>query len=115
MSKLTRLFVYGSLAPGEKNHHQMDGMTGVWEPATIRGQLGICEWGEYKGYPAIIPDPYGDEIKGQLFTSPDLPDHWKRLDIFEGEFYKRVDILVALPDKTQILSQIYRILPPSRN
>ena len=40
-----RLAVYGTLAPGEPNHHQMDGMTGEWIPGVVRGRLFMVGWG----------------------------------------------------------------------
>ena len=35
-------------------------------------------------------DPLGDLVDVHLFESPELPEHWDRLDEFEGSGYKRV-------------------------
>ena len=96
MSVEHRLCVYGSLAPGKSNHHQMDGMTGAWTPGTARGHLHNVGWGADQGFTGLTPDPAGPEAAIQLFTSPDLPAHWARLDAFEGEDYRRVEIEVTV-------------------
>jgi len=107
------LFVYGTLAPGQSNHHIMDGMTGDWRPGHTYGHIGKCEWGEYKGFPAFTPDKNGQKITGQIFTSKDLPKHWARLDEFEGIAYKRVIIEAFLEGGQKEFCNIYKVLPPN--
>jgi hypothetical protein len=46
----------------------------------------------------------------QLFTSEDLPDHWERLDAFEGDEYERVVVDVDLGTYT-VQAQIYALKP----
>ena len=46
-------------------------------------------WGAAMGYPGLILDDATDEIAVQILTSHDLPDHWARLDAFEGPGYRR--------------------------
>lgn len=41
-------------------------------------------------YPALKWCPEGADIDAWIFRSPDLPDHWKRLDEFEGLEYRRI-------------------------
>lgn len=91
-----RLFVYGTLAPGEPNEHVLADLPGTWTAATIRGRLYPEGWGAALGYPALVPDPDGEEIQGQLFQSPQLHAHWRRLDEFEGTAYRRVRSLVQV-------------------
>ena len=86
----TRLATYGTLQPGRSNHHQMDGMSGVWEPGEVHGRLLPQGWGAALGYPGLILDPAGPPVAVQIFESDDLPAHWARLDAFEGEGYRRV-------------------------
>ena len=86
----TRLAVYGSLAPGEVNHHQLAGLKGVWRRGTVRGNRIDRGWGSGLGFPALILDPAGPAVDVQVFESPDLPAHWARLDEFEGDGYRRV-------------------------
>ena len=35
-------------------------------------------------------DPLGPSVEVDLFESTDLPEHWARLDEFEGSGYRRV-------------------------
>ena len=86
-------------------------MTGVWSPAYTYGYIDKCDRGEYRGYPAFTPDKNGEKITGLLFISADLPNHWARLDEFEGIHYKRVIIEAFLEDSQKELCNIYQILP----
>ena len=47
-------------------------------------------WGSALGFPGLILDPQGPAVDVHLFESSDLPDHWPRLDEFEGPGYRRV-------------------------
>jgi gamma-glutamylcyclotransferase (GGCT)/AIG2-like uncharacterized protein YtfP len=58
------------------------------------------------GYPALVLDPAGPTVAVQVFTSSDLPDHWDRLDAFEGAGYRRVAITVQTHVGT-VRSSIY--------
>jgi gamma-glutamylcyclotransferase (GGCT)/AIG2-like uncharacterized protein YtfP len=92
-----RLAVYGSLAPGEPNHHVIEAIRGAWTIGFVRGQREESGWGSGLGYPAITWKPDGDPVPVKLLTSPDLPLHWRRLDSFEGAEYVR--ILVPVEDE----------------
>ncbi len=92
-----RLAVYGSLAPGEPNHSVIEGIRGVWTDGFVRGRLKRTGWGSGIGYPAISWDPEGDRVRVKMLVSPELPEHWKRLDEFEGAEYAR--ILLPVEDK----------------
>ena len=94
----TRLAVYGSLAPGEVNHHQLAGLTGSWRRGTVQGKRFESGWGSTLGFPGLILDPAGPAVDVQVFESPDLPDHWARLDEFEGPGYRRVVTKVRTAD-----------------
>ena len=96
----TRLAVYGSLAPGKANHHQLAELRGHWRQGTVRGRLVEAGWGTSLGFPGLVLDDDGDAVEVQLFESPDLPAHWPRLDAFEGPGYRRVTAPVALPGET---------------
>ena len=104
-----RLFVYGTLAPGRPNAHEMDGMVGTWEPAVARGDLLPDGWGAAAGYPAIVLDDDGPEVPGLVFSSDDLPAHWDRLDEFEGDGYDRVLTTVRLADGRQVRAFVYAL------
>lgn len=105
-----RLAVYGSLAPGRSNHDQLAGLAGEWQAGIVRGRLVASGWGAAQGYPGLHPDPFGPEASVLLFTSDDLPDHWPRLDAFEGAEYERVVIDVDLGTHT-VAAHIYALRP----
>ncbi len=94
----TRLAVYGTLAPGKSNHDQLDGLQGAWLNGVVRGRLIEHGWAARDGYPALVLDPRGPSVALQIFISPDLPDHWQRLDAFEGADYRRAPTMVEIGD-----------------
>ena len=63
---------------------------GTWRRGTVRGSLSAEGWGQTFGFPGLKLDPDGEVIEVQVLESADLPDHWDRLDAFEGEEYERV-------------------------
>ena len=92
---ICRFAVYGTLAPGRANHHQLSGLSGRWIEGTVRGQLLQEGWGAEFGCPGIVLDLDGPTVGVQLFESSDLPDHWTRLDEFEGSGYRRTVTAVS--------------------
>jgi gamma-glutamylcyclotransferase (GGCT)/AIG2-like uncharacterized protein YtfP len=84
-----RLATYGSLAPGRVNHNQVASLRGNWSTGTVRGNLHDAGWGSALGFPGLQLDPAGTPIDVHLFESDDLPQHWARLDEFEGPGYRR--------------------------
>ena len=59
------------------------------------------------GYPGIVLDNFGDEIKGYIFSSDMLDSRWNELDDFEGEEYKRILVKVKTKDKRTVEAYIY--------
>jgi gamma-glutamylcyclotransferase (GGCT)/AIG2-like uncharacterized protein YtfP len=104
-----QLFVYGTLAPGRPNEHILADVPGEWESATVIGTLHPEGWGAVAGYPGIVLDEQGGEVEGLLFTSENLPEHWARLDEFEGEGYERVLTRVKLRNGTTVDAYVYRL------
>lgn len=90
-----RLAVYGTLAPGRSNHHELGGLCGTWCAGTVRGHRVATGWGVAMGYPALALAMDGGDVGVELFESADLPDHWDRLDAFEGAEYRRTMVRVA--------------------
>jgi gamma-glutamylcyclotransferase (GGCT)/AIG2-like uncharacterized protein YtfP len=86
----TRLAVYGTLAPGRVNHRQISALAGNWQGGTVKGKLFPSGWGAALGFPGLILDPLGPSVQVDVFESTDLPEHWARLDEFEGSGYRRV-------------------------
>jgi len=108
-----RLATYGTLAPGRPNHHQLEGLIGRWLTGHVHGELIQEGWGADLGFPAMTIDPTGPVIEVHIFESTDLPQHWPRLDEFEGPGYERVPIDVHTPTG-ELRASIYALLrPPS--
>lgn len=104
----TRLATYGTLAPGRVNAHQLDALDGTWTQGTVRGILYAAGWGPDMGYSGITLDPAGDAVPVHLFTSQDLPEHWSRLDAFEGSGYVRVPVSVET-DAGAVVAYVYAL------
>jgi gamma-glutamylcyclotransferase (GGCT)/AIG2-like uncharacterized protein YtfP len=104
-----RLAVYGSLAPGKKNAWVLAGVAGTWTAGIVRGQLHPYGWGATEGYPAMTYDEAGTEIAVQVFESSELPQHWQRLDEFEGVQYVRTLVPIVLADGRNLLCNIYEL------
>ncbi|MBX9730032.1 MAG: gamma-glutamylcyclotransferase [Sphingomonas sp.] len=92
-----RLATYGSLAPGKLNHHQLAGLRGEWVTGTVKGILVDKGWGAALGFPALVLRDDAPRVSVHLFISPDLPNHWDRLDDFEGSQYRRSLVGVETP------------------
>ena len=104
---IQRLFVYGSLQPGGDNAHVLAGVAGDWAPATVRGRLLEAGWGAGIGYPGLLIDDDGEEVRGFVLTSTALDGEWDRLDKFEGSEYERVQSSVTLADGRQVTAFVY--------
>jgi gamma-glutamylcyclotransferase (GGCT)/AIG2-like uncharacterized protein YtfP len=98
MNAQCRLATYGTLGPGRSNYHQLSSLTGEWLRGSVRGDLYEDGWGAAQGFPGLVLNPAGKPVVVDLFLSNDLPDHWDRLDAFEGEEYHRVVAEVSTPD-----------------
>ncbi len=111
MDKQTRLAVYGSLAPGQINHHQLASLQGTWQWGEVIGALIPTGWGVGLGFPGLILDPLGEPQNVDLFESPDLPAHWARLDEFEGPDYQRTETTVKTA-QGKVTACIYVLAEP---
>lgn len=97
-----RLATYGSLRPGEANHHLVAELEGRWLEGTTRGLLAAAGWAAERGYPGLVWDPEGPEVPVQVLESPALPAHWERLDAFEGPSYLRILVPVATAEGARV-------------
>ena len=95
-----RLAVYGSLLPGENNHHRVAPLSGRWVDGTVEGTLHDRGWAARRGYPGFVPGSAGDRVAVKVLESPALPGAWDRLDAFEGETYRRILALVEMAPGT---------------
>jgi gamma-glutamylcyclotransferase (GGCT)/AIG2-like uncharacterized protein YtfP len=96
-----RLVVYGSLAPGEANHHVVAGLHGSWRPCVITGTIDV-----HDGYRIFRWEKDGARVDAQMLISSELPENWLRLDEFEGPDYRRVVIPAELEGK-RVLANVY--------
>ncbi len=104
-----RLFVYGTLGPGRPNEHVLTAIGGSWKAATITGTLRNEGWGAELGYPGIVLNEDGGEVKGFLFISDNLSAHWAALDQFESDAYKRVLAKVQVEDGSTVDAYVYTL------
>lgn len=103
------LFVYGTLCPGRENEEVLSCVGGEYEEATIRGIHYPDGWLEGFPYPGVTLDEQGEAIPGFIFTSPDLWQHWGRLDAFEGDHYERVRTIASTRDGRETPVFVYAI------
>src|SRR5688500_16068438 len=91
------LAVYGTLAPGQPNHHLVAPLGGEWTNGLVEGDLLHAGWGAPLGYPAFCPRTGGDAVAVQVLTTPALVEAWPSLDRFEGPEYRRILVPVFTP------------------
>ena len=108
---------YGRLTVGMHSHD----VRGTWTPGTVRGVPHASGVGAATGYPGVVlatpaatehPAAQIADVPAQLLVSVDLPDHWDRLDAFEGAGYRRVPGVVALEDDDAVRPAfVYELVP----
>ena len=103
----TRLAAYGTLAPGESNHAMLADVPGTWVAGTVQGVRFIAN-----GYPAFVPRPGHDLVPVHVLTSTALPEHWARLDAFEGADYRRILVPVSLGSGALLVANLYEYIAP---
>lgn len=96
------VFTYGSLMFPEV-WQRVTGRSAVGEPASLSGFEARCL--RDVSYPMLIPVP-GAETPGILYRSVD-PDALERLDLFEGEEYRRIRVTVAPRALCAVPAEVY--------
>ncbi len=83
---------YGTLGPGRPNHYKIEHIPGKWEKATINGKLEAKGWGADLGYYGYVKTntPENKDIEAFILFADELKKHWRFLDDFEGDEYKRI-------------------------
>lgn len=94
----TALAVYGTLAPGESNHHVLADIDGSWIDGRVRGHRYHGTWRGLTGYPALRLDENGPDVPVRVLVSDELERRWEQLDWFEGPGYRRRAVEVLAPD-----------------
>ena len=107
---MQKLFVYGSLGPGRVNEHMLRNIGGTWKKGFVWGKLYEEGWGAEMGFPGIRLDRKVEMIRGHIFYSNELEQHWAELDEFEGEAYQRIKTTIILEDsKEEVDAYIYSL------
>jgi len=104
------LAVYGSLAPGQSNHHHLAGVAGTWRHGWVEGVLYDRGWASDAGYPGIRLQPGGPRVDVYILESKTLVHHWGRLDVFEGDEYRRVPVEIHGLADQPVLGWIYELV-----
>ena len=63
------LAVYGTLAPGQPNHHIAAPLGGEWTDGLIEGDLLPMGWGADLGYPGFRPRVGGEAVAVQVLSA----------------------------------------------
>ena len=103
----TYLAVYGSLMPGKKNHQVVSGISGNWFGGYVEGDWYDSGWAKGIGYPGFRWRSGGSRVDVQVLHAPSLPNHWPRLDDFEGEDYHRILVPVYSLSGIQAVANLY--------
>jgi hypothetical protein len=64
------LALYGTLAPGQPNHHVVAPLGGEWTDGLIEGDLLPLGWGVALGYPGFRPRVGGEALAVQVLSAP---------------------------------------------
>ena len=111
MLPIERLFVYGTLQPGQPNEHELASISGEWSKAQVRGRLVDVGWGAYLGFPGLVIDASADWVAGHVLASATLHREWLRLDAFEGVGYERVVTTITLESGEEADAHVYVVRP----
>ncbi|MBI3791206.1 MAG: gamma-glutamylcyclotransferase [Gemmatimonadetes bacterium] len=105
-----RLAVYGSLAPGQPHHGQLAMLAGRWsDDGVVHGELLRDGWGATLGFPGLRWQWTGPPHPVQLLHSVHLPDHWTRLDQFEGGAYLRILVPIVRAGQVMTVANLYAL------
>lgn len=103
---MKNLFAYGTLMC-EDIMLEVSGCSLSCVSGILKGYSRRLVKGEH--YPAVMPDKSGI-VEGAVYR--DVPDSaWERLDRFEGEMYKRRDVIVELNNGKVLNAETYVIQP----
>ena len=98
---MEKLFVYGTLRPGEPNEYLLKKIGGSWKKGYVWGKLFAEGWGANMGYPGVRLEDKIEQVKGYVFYSDRLGEYWEELDDFEGPAYQRIKTTVILAEEDE--------------
>lgn len=107
---MQHLFAYGTLMCADILQ-AVCGESRVGLPATLHGFFRRRIRGEH--YPAIYPQA-DDLVTGRIYQ--DISDAaWRKLDVFEGQIYRREALQVNLDSGQTLVAGAYVLLPTHRD
>jgi gamma-glutamylcyclotransferase (GGCT)/AIG2-like uncharacterized protein YtfP len=99
-----RVFVYGTLKSGFRNHYLLKGCEFIGAAATVPTYKMI-----ENSFPVIMPDPAGKPLAGEIYTVDD--ETLARLDQLEreGSSYDRklIDVTLPLTGSERLLAKAF--------
>jgi gamma-glutamylcyclotransferase (GGCT)/AIG2-like uncharacterized protein YtfP len=101
-----RLAVYGTLAPGEANAHILAACPGTWSLGEVHGRRAL------RDYPVFTYAHGAGVINMQVLHSQNLPEHWSRIDEFEGGHYCRILVPVFEGRRLLTIANLYEARDP---
>src|SRR3990172_1792972 len=101
-----RLAVYGTLAPGESNHHLLAACPGPWVLGAVHGRRAMRE------HPVFTYDPTAPLVPVHLLTSPGLAQRWAQLDAFESPTHRRILVPVFAGERLLAVASLYEACVP---
>jgi len=108
-----KLAVYGTLSPGEVNASVLGSIDGSWHKAEVEGIRFLLAQGMDIGFPGFHWIPGGPTLAVHLLVAPDLPNHWSRLDRFEGPDYCRILVPAYRNNAFHTVTNIYQCRHPA--
>lgn len=107
----TRFATYGTFPPGRENHHVVAPIGGAWRTGWVEGETRVTTAGRWRGFAGFVPLQGGPRLPVWLLESDALPDHWARLDAFEGPAFARIPVPVHLDEGGTLRASIYALKP----
>lgn len=102
-----RLAAYGSLLPGEENHHQISRLVGEWIDGYVEGILHLNRSVAERQFPKLVWDLSGNPEAVRVLHSAALPECWDRLDEFEGGFSYCRSLVPVRTDQGTLVCNLY--------
>jgi gamma-glutamylcyclotransferase (GGCT)/AIG2-like uncharacterized protein YtfP len=105
-----RLAAYGSLLPGQENHHQISRLVGEWIDGYVEGVLHLNRSSEEERFPKMVWDLSGNLEAVCVFHSAALPECWERIDAFEGRFSYRRNLVPVMTDQGTLVCNLFEFV-----
>ena len=105
-----RLAVYGTLAPDGANACELAGVDGAWRAGTVDGIMVMR-----RGLSEFHWTLNADAVSVKVISSPDLREHFDRLDRFEGPRDARSLVPVQIDGKLSVCNIYQGKRKPAKN